>query len=71
MHLLSDRGSDPLLPVLAQEGQTPCHTVHLNGHRVAMTAKWSTSTRRATENSTLTRGNLTKSETKSHTGRNK
>ena len=33
IHLFSDRGSDPLLPVLAQEGQTPCPTVHLNEHR--------------------------------------
>ena len=66
-----DSGSDPLLPVLAQEGQTPCRTVHLNGHRLATTAKWNTrgSTRRAMKNSTLARGNLTKSGTKSHSGR--
>jgi len=25
-----DIGSDPLLPVLAQKGQTPCRTVYLN-----------------------------------------
>jgi len=28
-----DIGSDPLLPVLAQEGQTPCRTVKPNGHQ--------------------------------------
>ena len=33
IHLLRDRGSDPLLPVLAQKGQTPCPTVYLNGNR--------------------------------------